>query len=372
MTGEVELARVCDIRSGGTPPRSKKEYFGGSIPWAKIGDLESSECVVETEEYISEAGLRAIRGRKFPAGTLLFAIYGSMGKMAFAGTDLSTNQAILAIQPLADNQIDLRYLFHYLNRRVVDLQADGRGVTQKNLSATYLRSLKVPLPPLKEQHWIAAILDKADAILRKHEQALALADDLLKSAFLEMFGDPTTNTKHFPTIVLGDLIKVSSGNGLTAKNMNRTGAYPVYGGNGVTGFHSEYMFDDPQLVIGRVGVYCGAVHLTRPKSWVTDNALYVREYKRPVNMTYLEWVLRFANLNQYASRAAQPLISGSRIYPVEIVFPDESEQNAFEDYVKRQKELLGRLEADRDEAKDLFASLSQRAFCGELQRALCD
>ena len=134
----------------------------------------------------------------------------------------------------------------------------------------------------------------------------------------------------------------------------------------MNGFHSEYMFDDPQLVIGRVGVYCGAVHVTQPKSWVTDNALYIREYKRPVNLTYLEWALRFADLNRYASKVAQPLISGSRIYPIEIVFPDKAEQTAFATYVERQKKLLSRLEADRDEANNLFASLSQRAFRGEL------
>ncbi len=89
------------------------------------------------------------------------------------------------------------------------------------------------------------------------------------------------------------------------------------------------MFDVPVIVIGRVGVYCGAVHLSEPKSWVTDNALYVCELKRDFDLHYLVAALRSANFNQYAGRAAQPLVSGSRIYPVSILGPPLSLQNEF-------------------------------------------
>ena len=126
------------------------------------------------------------------------------------------------------------------------------------------------------------------------------------------------------------------------------------------------MFEEPQLVIGRVGVYCGAVHVTAPKSWVTDNALFVREYKKPINRRYLEWALRFANLNQYAGRAAQPLISGGRIYPIEIVLPPEQKQSAFSDFVRGQERLIHDLRLTLAKSEEISSSLSQRAFRGEL------
>ena len=95
--------------------------------------------------------------------------------------------------------------------------------------------------------------------------------------------------------------------------MDENGKHLVYGGNGVSGRHNEYMFDESQIIIGRVGVYCGVVHRTRPKSWVTDNALYIKEQLRTdVRSVYLEWALRIAKLNQYSDQAAQPLISGSK------------------------------------------------------------
>ena len=86
MSVVLSLKDVCDIQSGGTPSRSNKEYWDGDIPWAKISDIEDAKGVlVITEEKITEEGLSAIRGRIFQPGTLLFAMYGSVGKTAIAG-----------------------------------------------------------------------------------------------------------------------------------------------------------------------------------------------------------------------------------------------------------------------------------------------
>ena len=265
--------------------------------------------------------------------------------------------------------LDARFLFWFLRSTLFHDEKDRRctGATQKSLTLAALREIKIPLPDdLSEQRRISDILDSAESIRRKCQQAQVMADQLLRSTFLEMFGDPVLNTKNLPTISLGELIKVSSGNGLTAKNMNPNGVHPVYGGNGINGFHSEYLFEEPQVVIGRVGEYCGAVHLTKPKSWVTDNALYVREYRKPVNRVFLQWALKIANLNQFAGRAAQPLISGNRIYPIKIALPDKNMQSDFSCFVHRQNHLVTKLTKILGQTRDLFSALSRRAFRGEL------
>lgn len=185
---QAELGELCNIQSGGTPSRSNPEFYGGSIPWAKISDIEAAGgTITETEETITPEGLQAIRGRSFPAGTLLFAIYGSIGKMAFAGKEMSTNQAILGIQNCASDRLCERYLFRYLEARKDDLLRDGSGIAQKNLSAKYVRELKIPLPPLGEQKRIAGILDQADALRRLRTRALDKLDTLGLAIFLEMF-----------------------------------------------------------------------------------------------------------------------------------------------------------------------------------------
>ena len=148
--------------------------------------------------------------------------------------------------------------------------------------------------------------------------------------------------------------------------MASNGKYPVYGGNGINGHHDSFMFEAPTIVLGRVGVYCGAVHLTKPRAWVTDNALYVHTFIEPVDTIYLVAALKIANLNQYAGQSAQPLISGKRIYPIEILLPPVNLQHRFAIIVESVEEQRTKQLAHLAELDTLFASLQSRAFRGDL------
>jgi len=206
------LSDLCSIQSGGTPSRGNELYWGGNVPWAKISDLEKAGdgFISDTEERITEEGLKAIRSRIFDTGTLLFAMYGSVGKTAVVKGEVSTNQAILGIKPLND-KLDLTYLMYWLRSQQRVFERDAQGVAQKNLSTGYVRDLRIPLPPLTEQKRIAAILDKADAIRRKRQQAIQLADEFLRAVFLDMFGDPVTNPKGWDEAILIDVADIRSG-----------------------------------------------------------------------------------------------------------------------------------------------------------------
>ena len=97
MSGEIG-----QMSSGGTPSRANAEFYGGTFPWAKISDIESAKSgvITDTEEKITDAGLKAINNRIFEKNTLLLAMYGSVGKTAITGTRLSCNQAIRVSRPL--------------------------------------------------------------------------------------------------------------------------------------------------------------------------------------------------------------------------------------------------------------------------------
>ncbi|MBL0147112.1 MAG: restriction endonuclease subunit S [Chitinophagaceae bacterium] len=84
--------------------------------------------------------------------------------------------------------------------------------------------------------------------------------------------------KDWKWVKLGEVLSVSSGKGIKVNSL-QGGSYAVYGGNGLNGYHSEYLIEEPKLIIGRVGVKCGVMHITKPKSWVTDNALIVEPKK---------------------------------------------------------------------------------------------
>lgn len=273
---------------------------------------------------------------------------------------------IIEARPESQGQLYLRYIYHFLENYLVTLRKQSIGGIIKYIKLGNLTGARIPLPPLDEQKRIAKILDAADALRAKRRESLAQLDTLLQSTFLDMFGDPVTNPMGWETPTLGELVKVSSGNGLVAKDMAPDGDFPVYGGNGINGYHDAYMFEEPKIILGRVGVYCGVVHLTKPKAWVTDNALYIREFLHPIAPTYLIESLKIANLNQYASQAAQPLISGSRIYPVTILLPPPDVQRHFATIVESVEKQKATQRAHLAELDTLFASLQSRAFRGDL------
>jgi type I restriction enzyme, S subunit len=361
----ASIGEFCITGSGGTPSRKKPEYYGGTIPWIKSGDLRENVVTAATE-FISQEAVAESSAKIVPKGAILLAMYGAtVGRMAILGLEAATNQAVCFIIP-DENRAHTRYVYYALLSKVPEFLRNAVGGAQPNINQGMVKDTRISLPSLAEQERIAAILDRTEDLRRKRQQSIQLTDEFLRAVFLDMFGDPIVNTKSWETCPLGDIFNLSSGRSLIAKDMDEHGEFEVYGGNGVNGTHSEYMFEEPQLVIGRVGVYCGAIHISTPKSWITDNALYVKQYKRPCNIHFMAELLKLANLNQYAGRAAQPLVSGNRIYPVETIFPPLEHQIEFEKKKEELNTLFAKVKVSEAAMDELFASISQKAFSGEL------
>jgi type I restriction enzyme S subunit len=125
---------------------------------------------------------------------------------------------------------------------------------------------------------------------------------------------------------LGKIIYIQSGDGLTAANM-KNGDVPVYGGNGVNGYHDNFNVAEETVVIGRVGYYCGSVHVTPERAWVTDNAFITKFCSHEIFLEFLVLLLRNTNLKENENATAQPVISGSKIYPIVIGIPPLVEQH---------------------------------------------
>jgi type I restriction enzyme M protein len=126
-------------------------------------------------------------------------------------------------------------------------------------------------------------------------------------------------------VELGKIFKLSNGKFLPSKDFI-LGDYFVYGGNGISGKHNEYYLEQPTLIIGRVGEYCGAVHITEPKSWVTDNAMHVSEYFIQSDQMFLYYILKNVDLNKHAKVGGQPSISQMTISQIKIPLPPLSIQ----------------------------------------------
>lgn len=169
------LGEECEWGSGGTPKSTITEYYDGDIPWAIIGDLNDG-IVRSTRRSITQSGLDNSSAKIVDKGSILIAMYGSIGKLGIAGTQLATNQAIAFTKSVSTNP---KYLFWYLMSIRNDLISMGKGGTQSNISQTVLKAVPFPIAPPDEQKAIVdeietqiARLDDAEAALRRAEVRL--------------------------------------------------------------------------------------------------------------------------------------------------------------------------------------------------------
>ena len=157
---------------------------------------------------------------------------------------------------------------------------------------------------------------------------------------------------------------------MPAKSM-LDGEIPVYGGNGIAGFHNSRNLCGDQVVIGRVGAKCGNVRHVNDDIWLTDNAFHISQYFRPLNPAFLARLLNFKDLRQTANQAAQPVISYTTIKDVLLSFPSQLEEQAtinarFDELEELVNSLESTYRRKLTALDELKKSLLHRAFSGAL------
>lgn len=164
---------------------------------------------------------------------------------------------------------------------------------------------------------------------------------------------------------LGNILSFSSGDGLTSSQM-AGGEIPVFGGNGINGYHNKANIERETIVVGRVGANCGAVHKTPARAWVTDNAFITTFPENCIEPEFMILLLRFLDLNHLSYDGSQPVISGKRVYPLPTPLPPMSEQVAIVERVAalqtRVRALAAELAHSRTHAAHLLQAVLQEAF----------
>ena len=203
----VKLEEICTIVSGGTPSRSKPNYWNnGNIPWIKIKDMKS-KYIDSAEEFITEEGLNNSSTKMLKRDTILYSIFATLGEVGILKIDACTNQAIAGLSLKEDSNILKEYLYYYLKSKKKDVNNLGRGVAQNNINLSLLRKFKIPVIPLRQQKKIIEVLDNVSSTINNYERELALLDELVKARFVEMFGRPTDKITRYPKVKIGNLIK---------------------------------------------------------------------------------------------------------------------------------------------------------------------
>ena len=195
----VKLGDVCTFTSGGTPSKDIVDFWRGEIPWISSADIVN-DVIQKPRHYLSNSALNSSSTNLVPPGTLLAVTRTGVGKVAITDFDLCFSQDITALH--LDANCYPKYIAYALKVLSSSLIAQARGATIKGITRTVLASLRIPLPPLAEQKRIAAILDKAEEIRRKREEAVEKLDQLAQSVFLEI-----TKREQCKKIRLKDLVK---------------------------------------------------------------------------------------------------------------------------------------------------------------------
>ena len=346
------------------------------IPLVRVTDISSNFFNDSNLYKISPALDKQFSRSKLKGGELLLSIQGTVGKVAicpieYAGANIS--RTIAVIEP------DKRLLKDYLRFYFIHMDIEGKhystGSTRASLNISYIRNLKIPLPPLDQQKKIAVVLDAADAYRQKTKALIEKYDELTQSLFLDMFGDPMINPKGWESSKLGLLVENKDSKRIPVKSIDRdnmSSEFPYYGASGVIDYVDDYTHEGDNLLIGEDGANLLArstpiAFIAKGQYWVNNHA-HVLGYNGKSLLVFLEFYINLINLSPYISGSAQPKLNRKNMDQIEVYCPPLKLQNQFADRVQAIEEQKAQAEASLAQAEDLFNSLLQRAFKGELTK----
>ena len=172
-----------EIKGGGTPSRKKTTYWEGTIPWGSVKDLTGA-YLDNTEEYITEEGLKNSASNLIPAGTVIIATRMALGKVIRFSCDVAINQDLKALYPIKELSSD--FLFYWLLLQASLIETLGAGSTVKGIRLESLRALKLMLPPIDEQKKIVAILTGVDEVLNTEQDKMLQLNKIKKGLMQDL------------------------------------------------------------------------------------------------------------------------------------------------------------------------------------------
>ena len=387
------IGEVCKVVSGATPKTGKPEFWDGNVPWVTPKDLSKlgQKHLTDTPRHITKAGLKSCSARMLPAQSVLLSSRAPIGLVAINTLPVCTNQGFKSLVPRFD-LVSPDFLFWWLKTHGKHIQSKGRGATFKEVSKKIVEDLQIPLPPLDEQKRIAEILDKADALRTKRRAALVQLDTLTQSIFLDMFGDPATNPKRWPVVLLREStarIQIGPFGSLLHREDYVEGGIPLVNPKHI---QQEAIQPDPSetvsarkfaeldtyhlqagdVVMGRRGEMgrCAVVNEDSGPLLCGTGSVLVRPDNEHTTSLFLFFLLSSAALKARLERLSLgqtlPNLNSQIVEGLEVPLPPLTVQLEFAARVEGCSSVRQCAKKAASQLSLLFASLQQRAFRGEL------
>ncbi len=376
------------ITKGTTPTTEGSAFVEHGIPFFKVESFDDEGNVVEEKlEKIDQETHMQLKRSQLKPNDILFSIAGTLGRIYRIEEKYdqgNTNQAIAIIR-LKNDSYSNEFLEHFLHSFMIKKQImiEKTVLAQPNLSLPQVSNLQIVKPSLPEQKNIAKILSKANFLIRKNNELVDSTLNFKKAMNQFIFKNGTRNEKisnhkikfkkdfecpkSWKLINLGKLVKFSAGSFLP-ESQQKSGKIPVYGGNGITGYHDKSLIDFDTIVFGRVGAYCGSTYFSKDKSWITDNAIYIKKLSKEINIEYLYRFLSRLKIGTLAEVTAQPKITHNILEHILLRYPkDVEEQKEIVQIFSNVDSRLKSLEIKGIFLKNLRTGLMQKLFTGKIR-----
>ena len=363
----VAVEEFAEVATGGTPSTSIREYWeGGTIPWLNSGELNKG-VITDSENFVTEAGLKNSSARMMPENTVLVALTGATtGISALLKIEACANQSVTGVLP--SEKHDPSFLIQYLRSIRDRIVSDSWGGAQKHISQGYVKELKIPLPPLEEQRRIAEVLDRAEALRAKRRAALAQLDSLTQSLFLDLFGDPISNPRKWPQENLETFFHFRTGK-LDSNAAVAAGQYPFFTCSRDDFRIDTFAFDCEALLLAGNNAsadYSVKHYKGKFNAYQRTYVITLRDERNSYDYSRFVLEHRLDELKRMSKGTGTKYLTMELLNRIRVPVPPISLQREFARRVTAVEALKTAQRVSLAELDALFATLQHRAFRGEL------
>lgn len=350
----VALKDVCKINMGQSPDSSSYNENGEGIPFFQ-GNADFGVRYPVTRIWCN-APTRIAQSED-----ILISVRAPIGALNYAKEKCCIGRGLAAITP-DKSKVSLEFVYWFLKGKNAELKSKGTGSTFKAISKKILEEILIPDVGFDKQHEYAQILEKTYIIIQTRKQELQKLDELIQSRFVEMFGNPRTNSKGFQTKKGSELFKISNGKAVPNNNRFKNGI-PAYGGNGISWYTDNVLYEYDTIVIGRVGFQSGNVHLVKGPVWVTDNAMYISDFlDDSLSLFFLCEMMEQIDFTKHQDAGDLKKVTQKPFMDMNYIVPPKKLQNQFADFVASIDKSKSKIQKSLEETQLLFDSLMQKYF----------
>lgn len=384
---KVKIKDFTKVLSGGTPKSSVEEYYSsGEIGWITPSDLTkyNGQFISKGKKNITGLGLEKSSAKLLPPGTVLFSSRAPIGHVVIAEKELTTNQGFKNILPSPMH--DPKYLYWYLKSIKSEIEFRASGTTFKEISGTAMGEIEILLPPLKEQKKIVAVLDKAQALIAKRKEVILNLDKLVRSVFLDMFGDPVINPKKINKVKLDELGDwKSGGTPPRKKDEYYKGDVPWYSSGELNNTYisksiecishkaidetSAKLIKPGSLLLGMYDTAALKSSISTQECSCNQAIAFSKLNEELVSTLFVYYVIQLGkdHYKRQQRGVRQKNLNLTMIREIEVILPPLGIQQEFVDLVEKIEQQKLTMQKSLVILENIFQSLLRRAFQGELE-----